>query len=136
MNTDIATKNTSNMLSPDDLNSAMRFADMMSKAIVMLPKHFHDKPADCLAVVLQAIRWGMDPYSVASQTHIVSGNLGYQAQLVNAVISSSKAIDGRFHYEYGGKWENDKDPDSWVKVGAVIQGESDITWASLFTLRR
>jgi hypothetical protein len=30
--------------------------------------------------------------------------LGYEAQLVNAVISSSNAIVGRFHYEYEGDW--------------------------------
>jgi hypothetical protein len=41
---------------------------------------------------------------VAQKTHLVNGVLGYEAQLVNAVISSSNAIVGRFHYEYEGDW--------------------------------
>ncbi len=40
-----------------------------------------------------------------AKTHLVNGVLGYEAQLVNAVIASSSAINGRFHYRYGGDWE-------------------------------
>jgi hypothetical protein len=99
---------------------------------------------------------GMNPYAVAQKTHLVNGVLGYEAQLVNAVISSSNAIVGRFHYEYDGDWskcatsreEIVKKPakgggrttrKKWcaaggaderlsVRVGAVIRGESEITW--------
>ena len=82
-----------------------------------------------MAVIMQAARWGMDPYQVASKTHVVSGNLGYEAQLVNAVVSSSDAISGRFHYEYSDKeWKDDKDPTAWVRVGAILKGESEIQW--------
>ncbi|ENE9556649.1 recombinase RecT, partial [Salmonella enterica subsp. enterica serovar Newport] len=85
------------------------------------------------------------------------GVLGYEAQLVNAVIASSSAIHGRFHYRYGGDWERctrtqeitrDKngkngkytvtervrgwtDEDEiglFVQVGAILRGESEITW--------
>ena len=87
----------------------------------------------------------------------VNGVLGYEAQLVNAVIASSSAIHGRFHYRYGGDWErctrtqevtrekhgkNGKynvtervrgwtDEDEiglFVLVGAILRGESEITW--------
>lgn len=74
-------------------------------------------------------------YAVAQKTHLVNGVLGYEAQLVNAVISSSSAIQGRFHYEYGGDWEKiagQKDGRDelglYIRVGAVLRGESDITW--------
>ena len=49
------------------MNSLMDFADMMSKAVVTVPKHLHAKPADCLAITLQAMRWQMDPFVVASE---------------------------------------------------------------------
>lgn len=88
-----------------------------------------------MAIVMQAMQWGMNPYAVAQKTHLVNGVLGYEAQLVNAVISSSSAIVGRFHYEYGGDWEKiagKKDGRDelglFVRVGAVLRGETDITW--------
>ncbi|VFS64074.1 RecT family [Kluyvera cryocrescens] len=59
-----------------------------SKATV--PAHLAGKPADCLAVTMQAAQWGMNPFAVAQKTHVVNGTLGYEAQLVNAVVSSSQ----------------------------------------------
>jgi hypothetical protein len=76
----------------------------------------------------------MNPYAVAQKTHLVNGVLGYEAQLVNAVISSSSAIVGRFHYEYGGDWERIAGQKEgrdelglFIRVGAVLR-EADITW--------
>ncbi|EOY8363794.1 recombinase RecT, partial [Salmonella enterica subsp. salamae] len=76
-------------------------------------------------------------FAVAQKTFIIGdkGVLGYEAQLVNAVISSSNAITGRFHYEYGGNWEqitgngeNRNEEGLYIRVGAVLRGESAITW--------
>jgi len=113
----------------EQMSSILSFAKIMSTSICTIPKHFQGKEGDCMAVIMQAARWGMDPYQVASKTHVVSGNLGYEAQLVNAVVSSSDAITGRFHYEYSKEeWKNDVDPLAWVRVGAVLKGETDIQW--------
>lgn len=117
------------------LGQLTAFAELMAKSAVTVPKHLAGKPADCMAIVMQAMQWGMNPYAVAQKTHLVNGVLGYEAQLVNAVISSSSAIVGRFHYEYGGDWEKiagKKDGRDelglFVRVGAVLRGEADITW--------
>lgn len=107
---------------------------------------------------MQAMQWGMNPYAVAQKTHLVNGVPGYEAQLINAVISSSNAIVGHFHYEYDGDWSkcasrreeivkkpakgggiyekkemvrgwNSEDEQGLsVRVGAVIRGETEITW--------
>ncbi|SPX63869.1 Uncharacterised protein [Leclercia adecarboxylata] len=37
-----------------------------------------------MAIIMQAMQWGMNPYAVAQKTHLVNGVLGYEAQLVNA----------------------------------------------------
>lgn len=37
---------------------------------------------------MQAVQWGMNPFAVAQKTHFVSGKIGYEAQLVNAVITA------------------------------------------------
>lgn len=117
------------------LGQLTAFADLMAQSAVTVPNHLAGKPADCMAIVMQAMQWGMNPYAVAQKTHLVNGVLGYEAQLVNAVISSSSAIQGRFHYEYGGDWEKiagQKDGRDelglFIRVGAVLRGEADITW--------
>lgn len=68
--------------------------------------------------------------------HNLPGTLGYEAQLVNAVITSSTAVQGRFKYEYGGDWEKFKpgaanasnERGLSVRVDAVLKGETEITW--------
>lgn len=139
------------------LGQLTAFANLMADSQVTVPAHLAGKPADCMAIVMQAMQWGMNPYAVAQKTHLVNGVLGYEAQLINAVIASSSAIRGRFHYRYGGDWErctktrevtkekngkNGKyqvtervrdwtDEDEiglYVEVGAILRGESEITW--------
>lgn len=58
------------------------------------------KPADCMAVAMQAAQWGMNPFAVAQKTHVVNGTLGYEAQLVNAVISTMSPTKDRINYEW------------------------------------
>lgn len=124
------------IFSPSGLQKLQAFAEVMSQGKATVPTHLSGKPADCLAIALQAAQWGMNPYAVAQKTHLVNGTLGYEAQLVNAVITSSTAVQGRFKYEYSGNWDTfrpgDKNPNAekglCVRVGAVLRGETEITW--------
>lgn len=80
-------------------------AKLMASATVTLPKHFHGKEGDCFAVIMQAAQWKMNPFAVAQKTHLTQGGaLGYEAQLVNAVIVSCGAIDGQPEFEFLGDW--------------------------------
>lgn len=114
------------ILNQDAMQSIQIFAQAMAGGTVTVPKHLQGNPADCLAITMQAVQWGMSPFVVAQKTHVVSGNLGYEAQLVNAVVMNSGAIDGRFHYQYGGGWPSGSD--AWVMCGAIPSGESEIQW--------
>ncbi len=117
------------LFDPVAMKQVMGLAEIMSSSKITVPRHFQGSTGDCVAVIMQAAQWGMNPFAVAQKTHIVSGNLGYEAQLVNAVVSSSKAIRGRFHYEYSGDWPNNgSGNDEWVRVGAILAGENEITW--------
>ncbi len=115
--------NGSLLLNGDVMDRMMKIADVMSQGISTVPKHLQGKPSDCLAIVMQAARWGMDPYVVGQKTHVINGTLGYEAQLVSAVLTATGAIWGRFHYEYRGEKDLME-----CRVGAVISGEKDITW--------
>ncbi|MDN0028517.1 RecT family recombinase [Serratia marcescens] len=123
------------IFSPSGLRQLQQFAEVMAQSVQTLPKHLAGKPADCMAVAMQAAQWGMNPFAVAQKTHLVNGTLGYEAQLVNAVVTSSRAVQGRFKYEYGGDWDGymlhpDKQHEAglFIRVGAVIRGETEITW--------
>ncbi|ENY6782852.1 RecT family recombinase [Providencia rettgeri] len=127
--------NMSLLFNPEAMNCVIRIADLMASGTATVPKHLQGKPADCLAIVMQASRWGMDPFTVGQKTHLINGTLGYEAQLVNSVITSSKVVDSRFHYEYGGDWEkivgvkeNRDESGLYIRVGAVLRGETEITY--------
>jgi hypothetical protein len=79
--------NGSLLLNGDVMDRMMKIADVMSQGISTVPKHLQGKPSDCLAIVMQAARWGMDPYVVGQKTHVINGTLGYEAQLVSAVLT-------------------------------------------------
>lgn len=120
----VSAVNTISILTnPTAMNAMMHFAEVMSSGVSTVPKHLQGKPSDCLAIVMQAARWGMDPFAVGQKTHLVNGALGYEAQLVNAVLMSSGAIRGRFHYEYRGDGNKLS-----CRAGAIPSGESEIAW--------
>jgi len=114
---------TTILTNKDMFDSMLKIANMMATAKTTVPKHFQGSQGDCMAVVMQASQWKMNPFAVAQKTHLVNGTLGYEAQLVNAVITTSGAITGTFKYEYKGEGANLE-----CRVGAVIKGETEITW--------
>lgn len=127
--------NTSLLLNIDVMDRMMKLAEVMSQGVATVPKHLQGRPSDCLAIIMQAARWGMDPFVVGQKTHLVNGALGYEAQLYNALITSSKVVHGRFKYEYGGDWakivgkKDGRDESGlFVRVGAVLRGETGVTW--------
>lgn len=90
---------------PSVMDRMERMANMMASAKINVPAHFRGSPGDCFAVVMQATTWGMNPYAVAQKTFNINGTLGYEAQLVSAVINDSGAVQDRFHFEWFGPWE-------------------------------
>jgi len=101
----LATSSAALILDVASMDSIMRLADFMAKGRTTIPDHFKGSPADCAAVIMQAIQWRMNPYAVAQKTHIVNGTLGYEAQLVNSAIQSSGVTVDRFNYDWFGPWE-------------------------------
>lgn len=127
MSNDVMTFDANNMLmNPQVMHAMSVLADTMSQGVIMTPEHLRGKPADCMAVVMQAARWKMDPFVVAGKTFPIKGRLGYESQLIVAAMQSTGAVKSRFHYEYGGVWPNGND--AWVKCGAILAGESEIQW--------
>lgn len=140
---DLSIMTDSNIMLFDDSRFAQleKISQVMSQGTVSIPKHLQQKPGDCLAVAMQAAQWGMNPFAVAQKTYFINHTISYEAQLVNAVISSSKAIKGAFKYKYDGPWDKiagtkpqsksgwgDLEKGLTVSVGAILAGDEEITW--------
>lgn len=93
------------VLDAGNFDQMERLAKIMATGRSTIPKHLRGNVGDCMAVVMQAVQWRMSPYSVATKTHFVNDNIGYEAQLVNAVINSMAPTKDRIHYEWFGPWE-------------------------------
>ena len=81
-----------------------RLAKLMASGKSTIPDHLKT-PGDCMAIIMQSMQWRMNPWSVAQKTFLVSGKMGYESQLVAAVINSSGLIKGRFKFDFYGEWE-------------------------------
>ena len=131
----------------DALDRIIQFAELMASGRCTVPKDYQDNPGDCLALSLQAQAWGMNPFTVAQKSFVIKGKLGYEAQLVNAVITRHAPITGRpqFHYSDGweqvlGKfkivqgqngpysvpdWQPKDEEGLWCEVSATVIGEDE-----------
>lgn len=107
------------LLQDENFDKLWRMAEALANSALSVPKELKGNIGDCLAIVTQAMIWGLNPFAVAQKAHVINGKLGYEAQLVNAVVMQSGAIRGSFSYEY----EGDR-----CRVGAVLRGETQITW--------
>ncbi|WAJ27155.1 recombinase RecT [Antarcticirhabdus aurantiaca] len=89
-------------LAPQNLGEIVRFAEVMSRADIAIPKHLRDNPGACLAVCMQAFKWEMDPFSVAQKSYKVGDQMAYEAQLIAAVINTRAGLKRRPQIEYRG----------------------------------
>jgi len=90
-------------IAPQNLGEVVRFAEVMCKADIALPKHLRGNAGACMAVAMQALEWQMSPFAVASKSYEVGGRIAYEAQLIAAVVNTRSGIKGRLKYQFGGE---------------------------------
>lgn len=106
-------------LIPSNMADAMRLAEIMATGR-LVPQALQKSPADCLMVIMQAIRWEMDVFAVAQETAVISGKLMYQGKLVAAVINARGNLTNRLRFEFTGGGE-----DLTVTVVGQLRGEAE-----------
>ena len=106
-------------IAPQNLGEVVRFAEVMSKADIALPKHLRGNAGACMAVAMQALEWQMSPFAVASKSYSVNGTIAYEAQLIAAVVNTRSGIKGRLKYEYKGTGN-----DMTCTVSGILDGET------------
>ena len=91
-----------------DLQAVIQFTDVMSRAAEFLPPLLRGKPAMCLAVVMRAKHWKMDPFALAAEVYQAKdgGPIGYQAKVFGAALQSCAGITLQFRYDGEFKIEN------------------------------
>jgi hypothetical protein len=89
-------------IAPQNLGDIVRFAEVMAKADIALPKHLRGNPGACMAVAMQALEWEMSPFAVAQKSYSVNGTIAYEAQLIAAVVNTRSGIKGRLRYAFDG----------------------------------
>ena len=84
-----------------NLGDVVRFADLMAKSGEIVPDHLRQRPALCLAVIMRATQWRIDPFALAAETYQAKpgGPIGYQAK---AFTSALKQAGVKLRYRYEG----------------------------------
>lgn len=96
-----------------------RVAKLMAGS-TLVPLHLQQKVSDCFLVAAQAFRWGMDPFSVAQHTFVLSSKLGYEGKLIAALINASGRIETNLAPTYTGTKGT---PQRGVIITGRIKGE-------------
>lgn len=91
-----------------------QIAGVMARSEGILPPHLIGKSEACFAVVVNAITWKLNPFMVAQSTYSVSGKVGYEGRLVQAILENSGQLVGGVKFEHIGDWS--KIEGKWKKV--------------------
>jgi len=83
-----------------------------------IPPHLRGQPGFCLAICIQAMEWRFSPFAVANKSYVVNDRIGYESQLIHAVIEERAPIIGRLRHSFSGK-----DLTRRCKVWAYVDGE-------------
>lgn len=94
------------MLMPQTFGEVVAFSEIMARSQHAIPKHLRDVPGACLAVAMQAMRWSMDPFAVASKSYNVKDIIAYEAQLIAAVVHTRAPLKTRPDYAYTGEGQD------------------------------
>jgi hypothetical protein len=99
---DTITVNESGQIALTNFGHILEMAKLLSMLGVAVPKHLRGNRELCLAIVMQAQQWHMDPRAVAAQSYVVQDNIAYQSQLIHAVIESRAPLKARLQPRYDG----------------------------------
>ena len=98
-------------IDPENYGQVMEFAKAMSTCRAGIPAWLRGSVGDCLMICTRALRWGMDPFFVGEKSFAMQNKsgevrVGYESQLVHAVIEALAPLKGRLRHEYRGEGDD------------------------------
>lgn len=113
------------MIVPQSLAEIVDFGKLMASAGTMVRPHLRNNHGACVGIAMQAFRWGMDPFAVASKSFLVNDQISYEAQLLAAVVIKNAPITGRPEYRYSGEGERRR-----CTVSVTLDGGRTVSYES------
>lgn len=91
-----------------NMSEMMEFSKLLATSGPMIRPAFQGNPGACLAITMQAARWGFDPVAVIQKSYIVKNRAGeeqiaYESQLVHALVNTRAPLIGRLQISYDGE---------------------------------
>lgn len=102
------------------MNEVMEFAKLMSVSRQAVPPHCREQVGVCMGITIQSIEWQMSPFAVANKSYVVNDRLGYESQLIHAVIEQRAPITARLRHEFSGEGAKRR-----CRVWATAKGEAE-----------
>ncbi len=94
------------MFNDDLYERCQSVAKVLAQSQGFVPKHLEGATYACFAVVIRALTWRLDPFSVAASTYQTpGGTVGYEGKLIHAVLNSSGRFEGDIKFEHYGDWD-------------------------------
>lgn len=95
-------------VAPQNMTELLEFSKLMSLSGPCIRAAFRNQPGACLALTMQAGKWGADPFAVANKAYITRNKAGeetiaYEAQLVHSIVNTSPVLERRLRPVYEGQ---------------------------------
>lgn len=105
-----------------NMSEMMEFSKLLATSGPMIRPAFQGNPGACLAITMQAARWGFDPIAVIQKSYIVKNRAGeemiaYESQLIHALVNTRAPLITRLQVTYEGDG-----PDLTCTVSGVLKG--------------
>jgi hypothetical protein len=97
-----------------------KISDTLSRGKIAVPAHCRNEPGVCFALAMQALEWGLPIMSVITKSYLPrnADRLGYESQLIHAVIEKNAPLKHRLRYEIIGEGDERR-----CKVSGTFRGE-------------
>jgi hypothetical protein len=96
-------------VAPRNMAELFEFAKLMAVSGPCVRGAFRGNPGACLALAMQAFKWGADPFAVANKAYIVKNRgtgedqIAYEAQLIHAIVNTRAPLQRRLRTSYSGE---------------------------------
>jgi len=94
----------------------------LARGQIAVPAHCRDNPGTVFALCLQALEWGIPIMSVINKSYVPKNGdrIGYESQLIHAVIEKNAPLKSRLRYEIIGEGDERR-----CKVWGTFKGETE-----------
>ncbi len=95
------------ILDAGNLNAIMTVAGIMAESRQAVAKCLRGNKGACMAVAMQAMRWNMDPFALATKVYTTDteGPISYEGQAIIAALNNSPLLATRLAFRWEGAWE-------------------------------